>query len=36
MLDGVTPSTISNVLTFGEQAPKYNVNVFRIAVRLGF
>jgi MtrB/PioB family decaheme-associated outer membrane protein len=36
MLDGVTPSTIANVLTFGEQPPRYNVNVVRLAVRYRF
>jgi MtrB/PioB family decaheme-associated outer membrane protein len=36
MLDGVAPATISNVLTLGEQAPRYNVNVFRVAVRYRF
>jgi hypothetical protein len=36
MLDGVTPSTIPNVLTLGEQAPRYHVNVFRLAMRYKF
>jgi len=36
MLDGVTPSTIPNVLTFGEQAPRYHVHVIRVSVRYKF
>ncbi len=36
MLDGVAPATIPNVLTFGEQPPKYSVHVFRVAVRYKF
>lgn len=36
MLDGVTPSTIPNVLTFGEQSPRYHVHVFRVALRYRF
>jgi MtrB/PioB family decaheme-associated outer membrane protein len=36
MLDGVTPSTIPNVLTLGEQAPRYHVHVFRVALRYKF
>jgi MtrB/PioB family decaheme-associated outer membrane protein len=36
MLDGVTPSTISNVLSFGEQPPSYNVNVISLALRYKF
>ena len=35
-LDGVTPSTISNVLAFGEQAPSYYVNVFMLSLRYKF
>ncbi len=36
MLDGVTPSTIPNILTLGEQAPRYHVHVFRVALRYKF
>jgi len=36
MLDGVTPSTIPNVLTFGEQPPRYHVHLFRVSVRYEF
>ena len=36
MLDGVTPSTIPTVLTFGEQPPRYHVHVIRVAVRYKF
>ena len=36
MLDGVTPSTIPNVLTLGEQSPRYNVSVVRLALRYKF
>jgi len=36
MLDGVTPSTIPNVLTFGEQPPSYHVNVITLSVRYRF
>ena len=36
MLDGVTPSTISNVLSFGEQPPSYHVNVISLALRYKF
>jgi len=36
MLEGVTPGTIPNVLTFGEQPPRYHVNVVRLAVRYKF
>ncbi len=36
MLDGVAPGTIPNVLTLGEQAPRYSVNVFRLALRYKF
>jgi MtrB/PioB family decaheme-associated outer membrane protein len=36
MLDGVGPSTIPNVLTLGEQAPRYSVNVIRLALRYKF
>jgi MtrB/PioB family decaheme-associated outer membrane protein len=35
-LDGVTPSTVFNFLAFGNQAPRYNVSVFRVAVRYRF
>jgi predicted porin len=36
MLDGVAPGTIPNVLTLGEQAPRYSVNVLMLAVRYKF
>ena len=36
MQDGVTPGTIPNVLTLGEQPPRYHVNVVRVAVRYRF
>jgi MtrB/PioB family decaheme-associated outer membrane protein len=36
MLNGVTPSTIPNVLTFGEQSPSYHVNVISLSVRYKF
>ena len=36
MLDGVTPSTIPNVLSFGEQPPSYQVNVITLALRYKF
>jgi len=36
MLDGVAPNTIPNVLTFGNQAPNYNVNVIALSVRYKF
>jgi MtrB/PioB family decaheme-associated outer membrane protein len=35
-LDGVTPDTISNVLTLGEQPPSYYVNVFMLSLRYRF
>jgi MtrB/PioB family decaheme-associated outer membrane protein len=35
-LDGVAPSTISNVLAFGEQPPSYHVNVITLALRYRF
>jgi MtrB/PioB family decaheme-associated outer membrane protein len=35
-LDGVTPSTIPNVLTLGEQPPSYYVNVVMLTVRYKF
>ena len=36
MLDGVTPDTIPNVLTFGEQPPQYHVHVIAMSVRYKF
>jgi hypothetical protein len=36
MLENVTPNTIPNVLTFGDVAPKYRLNVVRLAVRYRF
>jgi MtrB/PioB family decaheme-associated outer membrane protein len=35
-LDGVLPATITNLLAFGEQAPRYNVHVLQVAVRYRF
>lgn len=35
-LNGVTPSTISNVLAFGEQPPSYYVNVVMLSLRYKF
>jgi MtrB/PioB family decaheme-associated outer membrane protein len=35
-LDGVTPSTISNVLTLGETSPSYNVNFVSLSLRYKF
>jgi MtrB/PioB family decaheme-associated outer membrane protein len=35
-LDGVTPSTISNVLALGEQPPSYYVNVVMLTLRYKF
>jgi len=36
MLSGVTPGTIPNVLTFGEQSPMYRVHVIAASVRYKF
>jgi hypothetical protein len=36
MLDGVTPSTISNVLALGEQPPSYSVNVIMLSAGYNF
>ncbi|CAG1014690.1 decaheme-associated outer membrane protein, MtrB/PioB family [Burkholderiaceae bacterium] len=35
-LDGVLPATVPNLLAFGEQAPRYSVNVLRVALRYRF
>jgi len=35
-LDGVYPATISNLLAFGDQPPRYKVNVLQFAVRYRF
>ena len=35
-LDGITPATIPNLLALGAQPPRYNVNVFRVALRYRF
>ncbi len=35
-LDGVLPATVPNLLAFGEQPPRYTVNVFRLALRYRF
>lgn len=36
MLDGVNPDTVSNVLTFGEESPFYDVNVVTLSLRYKF
>jgi MtrB/PioB family decaheme-associated outer membrane protein len=36
MLDGVAPNTIPNVLTFGEESPRYNVNLVNLSLRYKF
>lgn len=35
-LDGVLPATVPDLLAFGQQAPKYKVDVFRLALRYRF
>jgi MtrB/PioB family decaheme-associated outer membrane protein len=35
-IDGVSPDTISNVLSFGEKSPTYDVNVFTLSLRYKF
>jgi MtrB/PioB family decaheme-associated outer membrane protein len=35
-VDGVQPDTVSNLLAFGNQAPRYNQNVVRLSVRYAF
>jgi MtrB/PioB family decaheme-associated outer membrane protein len=35
-LDGVAPDTIPNLLAFGEQSPRYRVNVFSLVARYSF
>lgn len=35
-LDGVTPTTVPNLLVLGEQSPNYHVNVVRVAMRYRF
>ena len=35
-LDGVAPASVPNLLAFGEQAPQYRVNVFRLAAKYRF
>lgn len=35
-LDGVLPATVSNLLVFGEQAPRYRVSAVRLALRYRF
>jgi MtrB/PioB family decaheme-associated outer membrane protein len=34
--DGVLPATVSNLLAFGEQAPRYHVNVIGVQMRYRF
>ena len=36
MLDDVNPDTISNVISFGETSPDYNVNAVRLSVNYLF
>ena len=36
MLDGVGPATIPNVLTFGEQSPRYDLHLFKVSVKYRF
>lgn len=35
-LDGILPATVSNLLAFGAQPPRYTVNVLRVALRYRF
>ncbi|MBI5259891.1 MAG: MtrB/PioB family decaheme-associated outer membrane protein [Burkholderiales bacterium] len=35
-LDGVLPATVPNLLALGEQAPRYRVNLLRLALRYRF
>jgi MtrB/PioB family decaheme-associated outer membrane protein len=35
-LDGVLPATVPDLLSFGQQAPKYRVNALRVALRYRF
>ncbi len=35
-LAGVLPDTLPDLLAFGEQAPRYNISVFRLALRYRF
>lgn len=35
-VDGVLPATVPDLLTFGQQAPKYKVDVLRVALRYRF
>lgn len=35
-LDGILPATLQNLLLFGQQAPRYRVNVVRLSLRYGF
>jgi MtrB/PioB family decaheme-associated outer membrane protein len=35
-LDGVLPATVPDLLNFGQQAPKYRVDVLRVALRYRF
>jgi hypothetical protein len=36
MLDGVSPSTISNVIGFGDASPDYSISVTMISARYRF
>ena len=35
-VDGVLPATVPDLLTFGQQAPKYRIDVVRVALRYRF
>ena len=35
-LDGVTPSTVPTLLALGDQAPRYRINLLRVALRYRF
>jgi MtrB/PioB family decaheme-associated outer membrane protein len=35
-IDGVAPNTIPNVLTLGQQSPRYNLHVVRVSMRYAF
>jgi hypothetical protein len=35
-LDGVAPTTISNVLAFGQETPSYSLNVVTLSARYEF
>jgi hypothetical protein len=35
-IDGVLPATVPELLSFGQQAPQYEISVLRVAVRYRF